>query len=60
MAILIFDDCTSSFKQWSVMSRTRFNLLFYLKKPKKYEEGDLMPICMRIGVGKQTEFATQG
>jgi integrase len=41
------------------MSR-RFNLLFYLKKPKKYEEGGLMPIYMRVGVGgKRTEFATQ-
>lgn len=41
------------------MSR-RFNLLFYLKKPKKYEEGGLMPIYMRVSVGgKRTEFTTQ-
>lgn len=40
------------------MSR-RFNLLFYLKKPKKYEEGGLMPIYMRVSVGgKRTEFTT--
>ena len=43
----------------SVMSR-RFNLLFYLKKPKKYEEGRLMPIYMRLSVGgKRAEFTTQ-
>jgi site-specific recombinase XerD len=41
------------------MSR-RFNLLFYLKKPKKYEEGGLMPVYMRVSVsGKRTEFTTQ-
>lgn len=41
------------------MSR-RFNLLFYLKKPKKYEEGGLMDVYMRVGVaGKRTEFSTQ-
>jgi len=41
------------------MSR-RFNLLFYLKKPKKYEEGGLIPIYMRVSVsGKRTEFTTQ-
>jgi hypothetical protein len=41
------------------MSR-RFNLLFYLKKPKKYEEGGLMPFYMRVSVGgKRTEFTTQ-
>lgn len=38
----------------------RFNLLFYLKKPKKYEEGGMMPVYMRVSVaGKRTEFATQ-
>jgi integrase len=63
MNILIFDGCTSSFnyqpKTKNVMSR-RFNVLFYLKKPKKYEEGGLIPIYMRVGVaGKRTEFATQ-
>jgi integrase len=43
----------------SVMSR-RFNLLFYLKKPKKYDEGGLMPVYMRVSVGgKRTEFTTQ-
>ena len=41
------------------MSR-RFNLLFYLKKPKKYEEGGLMDVYMRVSVaGKRTEFSTQ-
>jgi integrase len=41
------------------MSR-RFNLLFYLKKPKKYEEGGLIPVYMRVSVGgKRTEFTTQ-
>lgn len=38
----------------------RFNLLFYLKKPKKYEEGAVVPVYMRVSVaGKRTEFATQ-
>jgi hypothetical protein len=38
---------------------TNYNLLFYLKKPKKYESGP-MPIYMRItvnGVSKETPFS---
>lgn len=43
----------------SVMSR-RFKLLFYLKKPMKYDEGGVMPVYMRVSVGgKRTEFTTQ-
>ena len=41
------------------MSRTRFNLLFYLKKRGNYE-GGLIPVYMRVTAGgKRTEFATQ-
>jgi len=41
------------------MSRTRFNLLFYLKKRGNYE-GGLIPVYMRVTAGgRRTEFATQ-
>ncbi|HEY9486901.1 MAG TPA: hypothetical protein VIQ51_01135 [Chryseosolibacter sp.] len=33
----------------------RFNLLFYLKKPKKYEEGGLMPVYMRVSVAEKEQ-----
>src|SRR5690606_32989335 len=61
--ILIFADCTCSFnyqpKTKSAMSRTRFNLLFYLKKRGNYE-GGLIPVYMRVTAGgRRTEFATQ-
>jgi len=39
--------------------RGRFNLLFYLKKPKKYERGNPVPIYMRLSIcGRRTEFST--
>lgn len=38
--------------------KNNFNLLFYLKKPKNYQDGP-MPIYMRFNVdGKRTELAT--
>jgi hypothetical protein len=38
---------------------SRFNLLFYLKKPKNYKGGP-MPIYMRVGIaGQRTDFTTQ-
>lgn len=37
----------------------RFNLLFYLKKSKKYKDGDLIPVYIRLSIaGQRTEFST--